>query len=79
MNQVRADDVPPYLTILLAGHLIVPSMLVCEGLFNPRIWVETAIWVPATFIATVVLLRPVKGFTVALMLKLNMIRPESEA
>jgi uncharacterized protein (DUF983 family) len=79
LGQVRADDVPPYFTILVAGHIIVPLMLWLERAYTPALWIHAAIWLPVTLGLCLGLLRPIKGATVGLMLKLGMFRPESEA
>lgn len=76
LGQARADDVPPYFTILIVGHLIVPSMLIWERLAAPALWLQGMVWVPLTFLLTLVLLRPIKGATVGVTLKLGLLRPE---
>ena len=68
----RADDLPPYLTILIVGHLVVSGLLVTERAFAPPMWVEAAIWLPATVLLALALLRPVKGAVVALQWALLM-------
>lgn len=71
-----ADDAPPYFTILLVGHIVVPAMLILQKLEDPPTWVMSAIFIPLTLALTLALLRPVKGGTVGLMLWLNMLKPE---
>ena len=41
-------------------------------------WVQAAIWLPFTAILSAVLLRPIKGATLGLMLKLGMMKPDDE-
>lgn len=79
LGTIRADDVPPYVTIFLVGHIVVIGMLLLEQAEAPPLWVHTAIWVPLTLGLCLALLRPIKGAVVGLMLKLGMIdaRPES--
>lgn len=72
LGEIRADDAPPYFTILLVGHIIVPVMILWEQLAPPALWVEFATLLPATLFLTLALIRPVKGATVALMLRLGM-------
>lgn len=62
----RADDLPPYLTILAVAHLIVPLALAAERLGPPPIEVAMALW-PATAAALcLALLGPIKGAVIAL-------------
>lgn len=61
LDRYRADDAPPYFTILLVGHLIVPAMLVLEQHAHPPEWVHAAIWVPLTLLLTLMLLPRIKG------------------
>jgi uncharacterized protein (DUF983 family) len=65
VGEIRADDAPPYFTILLVGHIIVPSMLILEELRHPPEWVHAALWVPLTLILTLFLLPRVKGAVIA--------------
>jgi uncharacterized protein (DUF983 family) len=79
LGRVRADDVPPYFTILVVGHIVVPGMLVLERVAAPPIWVQTVLWVPLTLILTLVLLRPIKGAIVGTMLAFGLLPPASDA
>ena len=62
----RADDFPPYISILITGHLIVGLMLEMElhGSFDP--WVYMVTMVPAAVILPIVMLPSVKGAIVGL-------------
>lgn len=76
LGQVRADDAPPYFTILAVGHIVIPSMFFLQKYGDPSGWTMSAIFLPLTLILTLALLRPIKGGTVGLMLRLNMLKPE---
>lgn len=65
IGEIRSDDAPPYFTILLVGHLIVPSMLILEELRHPPEWVHAVLWVPLTLLLTLVLLPRIKGAVIA--------------
>ncbi len=78
LGLARADDAPPYFTIFAVGHIIVPIMFMYDRATNPPIWLLTAIFVPLTLLLTLALLRPIKGGTVGLMLKLGMIKSETD-
>ena len=71
LGRVRADDAPPYFTIFAVGHVVVPGMLMLEKAQAPELWVHAAIWLPLTLAMTMALIRPVKGATIGLMLKLG--------
>lgn len=73
LGRVRADDVPPYFTIMVVGHAIVPMMLWLERAQTPEIWVHSIIWVPLTVAMSLALIRPIKGATVGLMLHHGMV------
>jgi uncharacterized protein (DUF983 family) len=79
LGLARADDAPPYFTIVVVGHIVIPGMLIYEQVASPPTWVQAVIWVPVTVLLAVGLLRPIKGGTVGLMLKLGLMKPESEA
>ncbi len=66
VGEIRSDDAPPYFTILLVGHIIVPSMLILEELRHPPQWVHLALWVPLALLLTLTLLPRVKGAVIAL-------------
>ena len=76
LGQYRSDDLPPYLTIFIVGHVVVPLMLMTEMNYAPPMWLQAACFVPLTLILTLLLIRPVKGATVGLMLRLGMDRQE---
>ena len=79
LGQVRADDAPPYFTIFAVGHVIVPGMLWLEKAHAPDLWIHAAIWVPLTLALSLALMRPIKGATIGLMLKLGFGRPAGNA
>jgi uncharacterized protein (DUF983 family) len=74
LGLARADDAPPYFTIFITGHVIVPLLFVVDRMGEPPIWLMSAIFLPLTAILALALIRPVKGGTVGLMLTLNMLK-----
>jgi len=79
LGLARADDAPPYFTILITGHVVVPLMFMVDRMGEPPIWVMSAIFLPLTFFMALGLLRPIKGGTVGLMLNLNMLKSDPTA
>ncbi len=76
LGQVRADDAPPYFTIVIVGHVVIPLMLWLERAQTPPLWVHSAIFLPLTVGLALALIRPIKGATLGGMLKLGLITPD---
>jgi uncharacterized protein (DUF983 family) len=76
LGLARADDAPPYITILITGHIIVPLLFMVDRMGEPPLWLMSAVFLPLTFFTALGLLRPVKGGTVGVMLALNMLKPD---
>ncbi len=76
----RADDAPPYFTITIVGHIIIPALLVVEVFWRPDLWIHMTIWPILTVLLAVGIMRPVKGALVALQWALYMhgFDPEAE-
>ena len=68
----RADDLPPYLTIFIVGHLVVAGYMAGETWLDLDAWGHLAIWAPITLILSLVLIRPFKGGTIGLQWALRM-------
>jgi uncharacterized protein (DUF983 family) len=79
LGLLRADDAPPYFTILIVGHIVIPLMLVMQKMGDPSNWELTAIFVPLTLVLSIGLIRPIKGATVGAMLSFNMLKSDLEA
>ena len=68
----RADDLPAYLVIVIVGHIVVPTALFIETDYSPPVWLQLAIYLPFTLIASLLLLQPVKGAVVGVQWALRM-------
>lgn len=68
----RADDAPPYFTITIVGHIIIPALLAVEVLWHPAIWIHMSLWLPLTIILALFLMRPIKGALIGLQWALYM-------
>lgn len=66
LHHQRADDAPPYFTILIVGHIVVPLLLLLEQRASPPGWVHMAIWLPAILLLSLWLLPRVKGALIGL-------------
>lgn len=65
----RADDAPPWLTILLVGHITVPIILAIERAVNPPAWFGFAVYPPIVALLTLLLLPRCKGLILAVLWK----------
>lgn len=66
LHHHRADDAPPYFTIFIAGHLIVPPLMIFERMITPPLWLHALIWLPLTLLLCLILLPLIKGTIVGL-------------
>ena len=66
LHHHQADDAPPYFTILILGHILVPIIIGIEQAYTPSLWVHAAIWTPTTIILSLVFLRIIKGAIIGL-------------
>ena len=76
LGSLRADDAPPYFTVFVVAHMVVGLMLLTDQAFDPPLWLQAATWLPFTAMLCLVLLRPVKGATLGLMLKLGFMKSD---
>jgi uncharacterized protein (DUF983 family) len=72
MSHQRADDAPPYITIAIVGHVLVPIMLAMQLTTNFSVWTYLAMYLPATLALTLLLIQPVKGGVIGLQWALRM-------
>ncbi|BAF87856.1 MULTISPECIES: DUF983 domain-containing protein [Azorhizobium] len=68
----KADDAPPYMTILVVGHIVVPLLVIVEEAYRPEVWVHLALWLPLTLLLSLALLPVTKGALVGLQWALRM-------
>ena len=78
LGRLRADDAPPYFTIFLVGHVLVPLVLWVEKAYEPPMWLHMVVWLPLFTIICTVLLRPIKGAVVGWMSTLGFVSQEPE-
>ena len=72
LGHIRADDFPPYLTIFLVGHIVVPLALMGENSWGWSYERQMAVW-PALSLVLLLLVLPVmKGAALALMWRLGL-------
>ena len=71
-----SDDFPPYLTILAVGHVIIPAFMWVDFTYAPSLWLQAAVWLPATVLLCLALLPSMKGATVGLCWATHLIRED---
>ena len=79
LGLIRADDAPPYFTVFIVAHIAIGALVAMERVVLLSVAVEMAIFLPGTLALTLLLIRPVKGATVGLMMKLGFMKPPDEA
>ncbi len=62
-----ADDFPAYLSILLAGHVLVPLVVEANLHYDLPLAVQMALWPAAAAAFALALIQPMKGFVIALI------------
>lgn len=67
LGDIRADDAPPYFTIVLVGHVVVPLLLLSEQLLSPPLWLHMAVWPALTAALSLALLPVIKGGVLGVM------------
>ncbi|MBB3964073.1 DUF983 domain-containing protein [Rhizobium metallidurans] len=72
MHHHRADDLPPYITIVIVGHVIIGGYMMTDLLWPMPLWLTFTIWTPLTLLATLLIIQPVKGGVIGLQWALKM-------
>jgi uncharacterized protein (DUF983 family) len=77
-GDIMAQDAPPYITILIVGHIILPMILFWDSLWNAPTWVQYSIWLTATVGLTLILLPRIKGAWMGFMWALSLKGTENQ-
>lgn len=72
LHHHRADDLPPYLVILVVGHVVVAGILAAEQASDWPIWLHMLVWPVLVVVLSLALIQPVKGAVVGLQWALGM-------
>ena len=64
---IRADDAPPWLTILVVGHIVVPLIFVVNSSFTWPNWLVMVVWPIVTAALALVVLPRAKGIFIAII------------
>lgn len=59
-----SDDAPPYLTVVIVGHVILPLASLSYETWLPSMWLNLGVWMVLAVLMTVAMLPFVKGAVV---------------
>jgi uncharacterized protein (DUF983 family) len=65
-DDIRSDDLPAYLTVLVVGHIVVPAILLFRN-YDFSTWTELAVAVPVSLVMIAALLPRFKGAAAGLL------------
>ena len=68
----RSDDLPPYLVILVTGHVLLTVYMLTDSFIPDATWIHLAIWVPLVIITSLVTIQPIKGGVIGLQWAMRM-------
>ncbi|GAN74959.1 hypothetical protein Apmu_0248_02 [Acidiphilium multivorum AIU301] len=79
LGRVPCDDAPPYLTLVVVLHVVVAAAVILDrgGRMPSSTLLE--IFLPLTLALILLLLRPIKGATLGVLLKVGILRPAPAA
>lgn len=68
----RADDLPPYIVIMIVGHVLLGGYMTTDLIFPASEWLHLAIWAPLCVLTAIACIQPVKGGVIGLQWALRM-------
>ncbi len=72
LHHEQAQDFPPYIIILIVGHVLVTLIMIAESNFDWSLITHLMIWIPLSLILSLALMQPVKGGVVGMQWALRM-------
>lgn len=66
-GHLRADDMPPWLTIMIVGHIVVPLLLIVEQTWHPDMVLQMVLWPAVTLALMLAILPRAKGAVLGLL------------
>ncbi|MVA26398.1 DUF983 domain-containing protein [Agrobacterium vitis] len=72
LSHQRADDLPPYIVIMIVGHVLLGGYMMTDLVFVLSTWAHLAIWTPIAVIVSLLIIQPIKGGVVGLQWALRM-------
>ena len=71
IGEIRADDFPPYLTIFIVGHILVPALVFVEINYHPPMMFQMILWPSLALILSLSLLPILKGAVIGFIAAQN--------
>lgn len=68
----RSDDFPPYINIMIVGHIVVALVLLVEKNVELTLTQHLLIWLPLTIVMSIVLMQPIKGAVIGIQWAMRM-------
>ena len=72
LHHERAQDFPPYIVIMIVGHVVVTALMIAEANTDWSLTTHLLVWIPVTIVMSLLLMQPVKGAVVGLQWALKM-------
>jgi uncharacterized protein (DUF983 family) len=72
LHHQRADDAPPYFTMLIVGHVAIGGVLSTEQTWAPEPWVQMVVWGSFIVLSSLWLLPRIKGALIGYQWALGM-------
>ncbi len=72
LHHERAQDFPPYIVIMIVGHVVVTALMIAEANTDWTLTTHLLIWIPVTVVMSLLLMQPVKGAVVGMQWALKM-------
>lgn len=68
----RSDDLPPYLVILVTGHVLLTGYMLTDSIMPDALWIQLIIWVPIVILTSLITIQPIKGGVIGLQWALRL-------
>ena len=78
-GHIRADDAPPWLTILIVGHIVVPMMVSIQPNVTWPDWVALIFWFGLTIALALAILPRAKAVFIAIIWRTSKPKPKTES
>ncbi|MES2984181.1 MAG: DUF983 domain-containing protein [Pseudomonadota bacterium] len=69
-----AADGPTFFALIIVGLLVILAAAFVENHYEPALWIHAALWIPFTFIASVVVLRLFKTGLITIEYRLALLK-----
>ena len=72
MFHQRADDLPPYIVIVVLGHVLLTAYMLTDSVLPSSLWFQFAFWIPMAVVLSFLMIQPIKGGVIGLQWALRM-------